>query len=298
VATSPSFCQLCGRKITSAYRLYHHPHWPEGRELHVCQQCEVQRPRCQACGMPMANVAPEGLCTTCTVSLPRCLTCNRPIHGRFVEVDGVSPFCEDCYRERPPCDVCAAPLTDEHWRLSDGRLTCARCHATAVDTPEEAATIYEQMKNAALNLLGLSLNIPTGLALVDRNQLAEIIQMQGDDGLAHDPRNTLGIYTRRGTRRGVYIQSGLPRLLMVQVAAHEFAHAWQGENCPLQHEPLVHEGFAEWVAYKILGYFRLPHRQERMLARTDLYGQGLKWALDLEAGQGAAGVIAACCQAR
>ena len=105
---------------------------------------------------------------------------------------------------------------------------------------------------------------------------------------------TLGLYARRGMRRGIYIQTGLPRMLFLQVAAHEYAHAWQGENSPTLRDGLVHEGFAEWVAYRLIGLYGYDRAQERMLARQDIYGQGLRWALDEEAAHGMQGVIEAC----
>jgi hypothetical protein len=194
---------------------------------------------------------------------------------------------------------------------------CAYCHNTAIYAAANAAALYEEMKTVVARLLNLTLNIPTGLALVDRNQLAEVIRQQQDllarpnenvsfQGGATpepaleeqvpplDPQRTLGIYTRRGMRRGIYVQTGLPRLLFLQVAAHEYAHAWQGENCPLLREGLAHEGFAEWVAYRVLGHYGYERGQERMCARQDIYGQGLKWALELESRQGIAGVIEVC----
>jgi hypothetical protein len=170
-----------------------------------------------------------------------------------------------------------------------------------VHTPAAANALYEEMKAVAADLLELRLNIPTGLALVDQNQLAEIIfqQQARENGAASgneelDPQRTLGIYARRGMRRGIYLQTGLPRVLFLQVAAHEYAHAWQGENSPLLRNRLVHEGFAEWVAYSILGRYGYLRSQERMRSRSDVYGQGLKWALETEARLGAPGVIEAC----
>jgi hypothetical protein len=171
------------------------------------------------------------------------------------------------------------------------------------------------MKTVAAQILGLKLNIPTGLALVDRNQLAEIIHQQqtaqttpnrDNPGqlapeqpvslvINHlDPQRTLGLYARRGMRRGIYVQTGLPRLLFLQIAAHEFAHAWQGENCPLLRQPLAHEGFAEWVSYRVMEFFGYERGCQRMRERDDVYGQGLRWALDLEARCGAQAVLQAC----
>jgi hypothetical protein len=137
----------------------------------------------------------------------------------------------------PPCDVCRAPLTDEHWQLSDGRMICANCHATAIYTPAEAVSLYNQMKDLSGERLGLTLNIPTGLALVDRNQLREVIRLQKEpeqesssaraqanpdssdssdltSELEAEEERTLGLYARRGMRRGIYIQTGLPRMLV------------------------------------------------------------------------------------
>jgi len=215
--------------------------------------------------------------------------------------DGVGPYCQACAQERPPCDVCGAPLTDEHWQLSDGRNLCAHCHTTAIYAPVAAKALFEEMKTVVGRQLGFVLNVPTGLALVDRNQLGEVLvhqqsATQGDetDTRGLDLQRTLGIYTRRGMRRGIYVQTGLPRMLFLQVAAHEYAHAWQGENLPGLQESLVHEGFAEWVAYRVMGYYGLNKGQERMLDRQDIYGQGLRWALELEARQGTNGVVEAC----
>ena len=156
------------------------------------------------------------------------------------------------------------------------------------------------MKLTIQKNLGLRLNVPTGLALVDRQQLADVIRQQLKDGSQStsvqrlEPNRTLGIYTRRGLRRGIYVQSGLPRILLLQIVAHEFAHAWHGENCPLLEETLIREGFAEWVAYKILGYYGYEQKQKQMLSREDVYGSGLNWALELERNGGHNAVIEAC----
>jgi hypothetical protein len=207
------------------------------------------------------------------------------------------------------CDVCGLTVGEQHWQLSDGRRMCSRCHATAIYTPGEAAVLYEQMKKVVTEVLGFNLNVPTGLALVDRIQLSEVIKRQltgnkpgnGTDNTHPDldspnvdPKRTLGIYARRGIRRSIYIQTGLPRELFLQVAAHEYAHAWQGENCPLLRDTLIHEGFAEWVAYQVLGQFGYVQMQKLMYNRQDLYGEGLRWALDLQAQRNTYAVIEKC----
>jgi hypothetical protein len=319
-----TFCQLCGQRITGRGQLLRHPQWPPEMSLRVCQDCYHNKPRCRECGLPMAVTSPNGVCVTCSQSLRFCLACGRPVQKKYYEFDGVGPYCKDCYEHRQPCDVCGAPLTNEHWQLSDGRLVCAHCHASAIYSPESAVNLYEEMKKLVSDRLSLVLNIPTGLALVDRNQLRDIIRQQrlasqpappasfpatqtsppaslsGRDGVNSptpheaDADRILGLYARRGMRRGIYIQTGLPRMLFLQVAAHEYAHAWQGENTPMLREGVMHEGFAEWLAYQTIGYYDYKKGQQRMLERQDIYGQGLRWALQVEAAQGVSGLLEAC----
>jgi hypothetical protein len=302
------YCQLCGRQIAGRSTTFHHPLWPSETLLRVCTACARDKPRCRECGLPLAEATHNGLCLTCSKSLRCCLACGQPVQGQSYEFDGQGPYCQSCSQGRPPCDVCGAPLTDEHWQLSDGRVTCAGCHATAIYSPEQALALYDEMKTLAAGQLGLALNIPTGLALVDQVQLLGVIHQQTASLPAGSPaspmgglvaseeeaQRTLGLYARWGMRRGIYIQTGLPRLLFLQVAAHEYAHAWQGENCPTLPPGLVYEGFAEWVAYQVLGVHGYRRGQERMLRRQDLYGQGLRWALAEEAAGGLEGLLAAC----
>ncbi len=312
---SPSFCHLCGKSLAgnhlSAGSTFRHPKWAPGVSLKVCADCSEQKPRCKVCRLPMAQSTPNGVCSECSQHESYCQACGDLLQSQYFEfapgggADHVRLYCQNCYRGRPLCDVCVAPLTDEQWRLSDGRVTCAHCHATAIYSPTAAVALYDEMKGVVAQILGLHLNVPTGLALVDRNQLANVIKKQrdkmrvsGTDPYSStqdlDPQQTLGLYARQGMRRGIYVQTGLPRMLFLQVAAHEYAHAWQGENCPILREQLVHEGFAEWIAYRVLGHYNYRQGQERMREREDIYGQGLRWALELEKKQGAAGIIAAC----
>ena len=78
------------------------------------------------------------------------------------------------------------------------------------------------------------------------------------------------------------MEYGLPQIVLLEVLAHEYAHAWQSENCR-QDLPIEElEGFAEWVAYKLLDGWGCYRRSERMLRRDDLYGRGLKLVLGWE----------------
>ena len=75
------------------------------------------------------------------------------------------------------------------------------------------------------------------------------------------------------------------------MAAHELAHAWQMESAPLVRDPLLREGFAEWVAYHVLLAHGEGEAAERIVAREDVYGQGARLLLGMERDMGAAGLI-------
>ena len=300
-SVSKAYCHLCGKSITGRYKTYRHKKWPQNMHLRVCASCEKTKPHCEVCRIPMADRSQNRVCKTCSETQEFCLTCGKPILGKSLEFDGVGPYCPICVAKRQPCNVCSAPITDERWMLSDGRVLCAFCNASAILTKEQANSLYEQMKSVVKTILGLSLNVPTGLALVDRTQLAKVVQ--GPNSIVHsngeaiselEPNRTLGLYVRKGMRRALYIQTGLPRLLFLQVAAHEFAHAWEGENCPLLKTPIYHEGFAEWVAYQVIGNYGYTKGQKRMLSREDVYGDGLRFFQDIFTRAGFSGVIEVC----
>jgi hypothetical protein len=141
--------------------------------------------------------------------------------------------------------------------------------------------------------LGLGLNIGTDFTLVDDRHLQRLAM---DASLSpHDVEGkVVGLFIRKGRRRTMYVLSGLPQILLVQTMAHEWAHAWQGENCPLLQNTVVREGFAEWVAYKTLQTMGATKKMALMERRNGLYGEGLRQMLELERRGGVSGVIAFC----
>jgi hypothetical protein len=294
-ARMSEFCHLCGKKIDTRPFLYHHVQWQPGQVLRVCRDCVSHKPRCQICGIPMMEGI-QPVCSTCQQHLLYCLGCGKPIlTPRYYSVNGQVPYCQACSLELPTCDICGQPFSEKRWQLSDGRQYCERCYATTVNLPEEAQAIYADVTRWMEQLFSIVLNVPTSLSLVDRNQLAQVMEAQ-NTALLEPPERTLGIYARRGIKRGIYIQTGLPRLLFIQVCSHELTHAWQGENCPLLHNTLVREGTAEWAAWKVLEALGERLQSSAMASRTDIYGQGLRWALDLERRAGGSAVLKACRQ--
>lgn len=199
--------------------------------------------------------------------------------------------CRACQETAPRCDVCGLPMAAPAVHLPDGRLICARCHRTAVYDPQRAQQLFAQVTAVVVDQLGLALNIGADFTLVDQQHLQRLV---AEAEAADDPQRVIGLFVRQGRRRVLYVLSGLPQILFLQTVAHEWAHAWQGENCPLLSNALVREGFAEWVAYKTLQALGAAKKAAQMVRREGLYGDGLRQMLHLEEQQGVAAVLAFC----
>ena len=73
--------------------------------------------------------------------------------------------------------------------------------------------------------------------------------------------------------------------------AHEYAHAWQGETCPLLNDEVLREGFAEWVAYHHLLYLGSTRASQHMLTSNHPYRPMLEHVLEIERQRGMRGVV-------
>jgi hypothetical protein len=195
----------------------------------------------------------------------------------------------DSARRRLP----AATYVACQWKPSTSACPTAGASVPAATRPRSTTQLVTRV---VTDQLGLALNVGTDFTLVDDQHLQ---RLAAEASLApHDgPGKVVGLFTRKGRRRVMYVLSGLPQILLIQTIAHEWAHAWQGENCPLLENTLVREGFAEWTAYKTLQTMGATHKMALMKRQDGLYGQGLQRMLELEQRNGPSGVIAFCRQA-
>lgn len=289
------FCNLCGQPLRERYQIYRRGDTTSGKGLVVCPRCERTAPRCAVCRVPIhPSASQEGLCPHCLAAALVCASCGKRIDGPYYRNGHEGAvYCETCFQGQPHCDVCGGVAGPGSQSLHDGRRICAECHATAIYDSARAGEQYGRVVEVMARTLGLQLSVPPTLNLVDRGQmLALLAQTRGDD--ADRPELVFGLFVRRGRRRAIYLEFGLPQILMIQVLAHELAHAWQGENCPLLRDPLFREGFAEWVACRVLLALGAVKKAALMQQRSDLYGQGLQLMLAVERQAGTAGVLHAC----
>jgi hypothetical protein len=153
----------------------------------------------------------------------------------------------------------------------------------------EARRIYAETVAGVIAQFGLSLNVGVAFRMVDAPTLEGIRAQAGD--IPSEGHSTLGLYQRAGHLRTIYMLYGLPKLGFRTTVAHEYAHAWQGERCPLLRDELLREGFAEWVAYHHLRWLGCGRAAQRMLTAPHPYRPALDKLLALELRLGAAGVL-------
>jgi hypothetical protein len=132
------------------------------------------------------------------------------------------------------------------------------------------------------------------LVVVGRRQMGEVRRrFPHAEPEGAGSQHVLGFFAREEGATSIYVEMGLPRPLLLGTLAHELAHAWQVEVAPGVVDPLLREGFAEWMAHHVLvagGHRPVAARATR---RDDLYGRGLRHFLALERASGSRAVMAA-----
>lgn len=102
----------------------------------------------------------------------------------------------------------------------------------------------------------------------------------------------LGLHRYSNGRSEIFLLYGLPREMLYETAAHEWAHAWQVENAPRDQSLELKEGFAQWVAAQILRVKGFENALKKLEARNDYpYGTGYRRFRAVESNLGRDGVI-------
>lgn len=302
------FCHLCGRRL--AGRFYRH-----SNGIVFCSGCYSGRPRCVRCDSPLddatlasAAALPPGeprLCGQCLRSAPRCAACHKRITGSWytyeelLPPDAVRRFCEPCAQKRPRCDICHVPVGQDATPLEDGQYRCDLCAAEMVLAETAVRVTYEDALSAFREVVGESLRQTPRMDVVSRLQMGEVrrrFERRATDGAnIASPgvagHHVLGFYVRSHGASTIYVERALPRSLLLGTLAHELGHAWQAEHAPDLRDPLICEGFAEWVAHHVLLARGLRPMAARATRRDDIYGRGLRHMLEIERGGGRDAVL-------
>ncbi len=227
-----------------------------------------------------------------TLTTP-CDACGQPLGLTYYTMpDRPERFCAPCIDTRPRCTSCGVPVGINGWQLHDGRYQCQQCHARAIYDPVLARQLFDEIVQHLHTTQGLVLRVGVAFRLVDAPTIAAVRRATSERQHAPNPQeHLLGLYVRQRSSRAIYLLYGLPRLVFRTTVAHEYAHAWQGEHCPLLENTVLREGFAEWVAYRYLHTLGATRAAARMLQSNHPYRPMLEYVLELEVRLGAEGVL-------
>ena len=196
-------------------------------------------------------------------AVDQCAICGRPIQGTIYlvtdEVAGDKKFvCSDCVH-LPRCAICGLPVKDDGLKLPDGRVLCARDARTAVVKADEAERVCSQVKDDLDRRFSRFTAFPANVdvTVIDRIDVDTMYSPGGND---FESPNLLGCIrpetAGRATRYKMSLMTGLPLAELKATCAHEYAHAWVGENVPKERRARLgrdaEEGFCELVAYLLM----------------------------------------------
>jgi hypothetical protein len=192
-----------------------------------------------------------------------CAVCGKQIPGNvYLMTDKVTGeqklVCSECVK-LPLCYICGMPAGGNSTRLPDGRYLCARDAKTVVLQADDAERICAQVKDDLDRLFSRFTVFPANVdvTVMDRVDVDSMFNGGGND---FESPNLLGcIHPETGsheTRYKMRLMTGLPLAELKATCAHEYSHAWVGENVPKERRAGLardaEEGFCELVAYMLM----------------------------------------------
>lgn len=192
------------------------------------------------------------------------------------------------------CDFCGMPLSGVSYeRLSDGRVRCNDCGATAITSVEEFKKIFYQVLEMMQNFYGTEYKTPIIVKTADAKTIAR------GAGSVYRPSTemtarVLGYAQRKGKIFNLMVENGSPRLATIETMAHEMTHIWQYLNWDDRairaqypekwQRDIVYEGMAVWAAVQylyLIGENSYAKQQEELESRReDVYGIGFRMYLE------------------
>ncbi len=214
---------------------------------------------------------------------PRCEGCDRLVSGRYSVYKGFDGvFCEPCVRDTPVCLSCLRPCGLHPHRLANGNRICRECAKTAIDEKHELdGVIREVTRYLERNLL----------MRIEHEIAFQFVDSTGDRTRNDEHYRESGRFIRFGDDFTVKIIIGLSRAICIETVAHELAHAWQAESCPKLKGDEIVEGFAQWVASRVLTGMGYTDLIQRLDYRDDVYGRGYRLLTGMEARHGFSGIF-------
>jgi len=217
-----------------------------------------------------------------------CAICGKPIYGGTIAVvtDKVTgekkEVCSDCLK-LPTCYICGLPVKEGGLQLPDGRWLCARDAKTVVLKADEIEQICRQVKDDLDRLFSRFTAFPTNVEVLVIDRI-DVNSMFATEGNAYESPDLLGctrpITVDNKTSYKIGLLTGMPLAQLKETCAHEYSHAWVGENVPKERKARLgrdaEEGFCELV-----GYLLMDSQGEELEKRRVLQNHYTRGQIDL-----------------
>jgi hypothetical protein len=224
-------------------------------------------------------------CALSALAQDNCAICGQPIRGMgYIMTDDVTGqkefVCSNCVFTLPRCSVCGLPIKQgTETELPDGRYLCARDAAGAVLDGRQAEQICAEVKNDLDHVFSRFTSFPDNVDVnvIDRIDLYSIFGTSGHDFESPDLLGLTQPLMENGVRRyKISLMIGLPLSELKETCAHEYSHAWVGENVsPARHARISRdseEGFCEMMGYLLMDAQGEESEKKRVL--KNLYTRG------------------------
>lgn len=261
-------CDRCGELIHGSCTTY--------LEKTYCRACGEKYPLCLDCGQAIDQGAE---CGVCHGPARACAGCGSLFADKW-QIHDQSWWCTPCYwKATGRCRFCQ----EARPRVRDN--ACLACLGELVREQATARELLDEVQWFCTHELGLTVTRPYELRLAAN--VAAIPKLHTDAYMLS--LNTVGLWSFRD--RVMWAVQGYPAWFTAVVLAHEHAHAWQAENCPLQSEDVM-EGFASWVEWRVAHSLGKSVFADNMVKMScPIYGRGLRRCLELEKRLGPAALV-------
>jgi len=222
--------------------------------------------------------------TSLTARGDNCAFCGKPIYGStiFLVTDKVTgekkEACADCVK-LPTCYICGQPVKGGT-QLPDGRWLCPRDARTVVLKEDDVIQITGQVKDDLDRLFARFTTFPANVdvKVIDRIDVNSMFDTEGNAFESPDLLGCIRPDTEGGQKRyKMSVLTGMPLAQVKETCAHEYSHAWVGENVSKErHARLARdaeEGFCEMVGYLLVDSQNEELEKKRVLQNHYTRGQ-------------------------
>ena len=218
------------------------------------------------------------------LALNNCFACKQEITGGvYVGTDQITGekflVCSNCMM-LPRCFLCGVPLKINPTVLPDGRSLCQRDAKSVVLDATETRRICGQIKDDLDRHFSRFATFPgnVDVEVIDRIDLFSIFHQTGFD---FESPNLLGcirpVEGAAGKRYWMQLMTGQTPAGLKATCAHEFAHAWAGDNIPKERRAQIahdaEEGFCELTAYLLMDAQHEEEQKKLILRNRYTRGQ-------------------------